>query len=287
MKSSTKDDFAMILPDGRTLSYAEYGIPDGKPLLFFHGTPGCRLEQHPDHGITKALGIRMIVPERPGYGHSTTQPGHSILQWADDMEYFMDQLGLENTAIVGFSGGGPYAMACACRMPGRITRLGLASSTAPFDNPSGTEGVNAQSKALYALALADPETFNARIQALATDGETLFQIMTAGLPEPDIQVFANDDIATMYRANMAEAIRPGVSGIISDMLLLPKAWEFRPEDINCTTFLWQGLADINVPPAMGTYLSEAIPDCKATFLPGEGHFLLFTHWKEIVTVIMG
>ena len=284
MKSSAKDD-SMILPDGRTLAYAEYGIPDGKPLLFFHGTPGSRLEQHPDHNIAKALGIRMIVPERPGYGHSDPQPGRSFLQWTDDMEYFMDQLGLEHCAIAGFSGGGPYAMGCAHRMPERITRLGLISSIAPFDNPYGTEGMNAQSLALYGLAQADPDTFNAQIQALATSGDSVYQIMTAGLPEPDSQIFTNTDMETMYRENMIEAVHSGVAGIVSDMLLIPKKWEFRPEDIRCETSLWQGLADINVPPDMGKYLNQAIPDCSATFLPGEGHFLLFTHWKKILATV--
>jgi len=276
----------MRLPDGRTLNYAEYGIPDGKPLLYFHGTPGSRLERHPAQGIAKTLGIRLVVPERPGYGSSSDQPGRSMLQWADDMEYFINQLGLERFAIIGFSGGGPYAMACALKMADHITRLGLASSIAPFDNPYGAEGMNAQSKAFYELALADPEAFHAQVQALATDGETLFQIITAGLPEPDTQLFTNDDLATMYRANMAESMRTGVAGIVSDTILLPRAWGFRPEDIGCDTYLWQGLADANVPPGMGRYLSEAIPGCQATFLPGAGHFLLFAHWKEILATVM-
>lgn len=274
------------LPDRRTLSYAEYGIPDGKPLLYFHGTPGSRLEQHPDHDIIKKLGIRLIVPERPGYGHSDQQPEGSILNWAEGMEYLMNQLGLKDCVIVGFSGGGPYAMACGCKMPERITRLALVSSVAPFNNPHGTDGMNAQSKALYELALADPEAFETQIQTLVTDGEMLFQIMTGGLPEPDSHVFANADMAAMYRGNMIEAVRPGVAGLVSDMLLMPAEWGFRPGDIRCRTFLWQGLADINVPPAMGKYLSETIPDCSATFLPDEAHFLLFKHWQKILTTIV-
>lgn len=286
MKPSAKDGSAMILPDGRTLSYAEYGSADGKPLLFFHGTPGSRLEQYPDQSIAKSLGIRVIVPERPGYGHSDPQLGRTILNWADDMEYFMDHLGLEEFAMAGFSGGGPYAMACAHRMPERITRLALISSIAPFDNPYGTDGMNTQSIALYGLALVDPGAFNTQIQALVSDSDALYQIMTSGLPEPDIKVFANSGMKSMYQADMAESVRYGVAGIVSDMLLIPQKWGFRPEDIGCRTYLWQGQADISVSPDMGKYLSQAIPDCSATVLPGEGHFLLFTHWKNILTTVI-
>lgn len=272
----------LTLSDGRALGFSEYGRSDGRPLLLFHGAPGSRLECHPDQSILKELGVRLIVPDRPGYGISDSAPECTILSWADDVRQLMDSLEVECCPVIGFSGGGPYAMACAYMLPERISRLGLVSSVAPFDNPNGTDGMNEQSRALYALALADPATFGQQIESLVSSGEALFQIMTAGLPEEDRQLFASESLAGMYRKNMDEAVRSGVAGIVSDMLLYPQPWGFQPGDINCETCLWQGMKDINVPPSMGGYLAGEILDCNAFYLAEEAHFLLFSYWREIL-----
>ena len=276
-------DNHISLRDGRRLGYAEYGVRAGKPVLFFHGIPGSRLEHHPDQNIVKAHKLRIIAPDRPGYGISDPEPTRSIVDWADDIRELMDQLNIESCSIIGFSGGGPFAAACAYRIPERISQLCLINSMAPFDNPYGIEGMNERSQALFKLTRSDPREFEAQIQPLATDGETLLQIMTAELPPQDVRVFAMPGMAEMYRADMAEAIRQGVTGIVSDMLLLSRDWGFRLENISCKTYLWQGLEDINVPPDMGHYLAEAIPSCQSHFIHDHGHFLLFPYWKKIFT----
>jgi len=273
----------ITLSDDRKLGFLEYGKQNGTPLLLFHGAPGSRLECHPDQSILETLGIRLIVPDRPGYGASDSAPERTILSWTDDVEQLLDVLALDSCAVIGFSGGGPYAMACACQLPERVSRLGLVSSVAPFDNPNGTDGMNEQSKALYALALADPVTFRAQIEALVSSGEALYQIMTAGLPEEDTRLFDSEPLAGMYRNNMDEAVRSGVDGIVSDMLLYPQSWGFQLGDIGCETYLWQGMKDINVPPAMGQYLAEVIPGCSPEFLSEDAHFLLFSHWQKILS----
>jgi len=272
----------IALSDGRALGFSEYGSSNGRPLLLFHGAPGSRLECHPDLSILKELGVRLIVPSRPGYGVSDSAPERTILSWTDDARQLMDSLEVECCPVIGFSGGGPYAMACAYMLPERVSRLGLVSSVAPFDNPNGTDGMNEQSRALYALALADPETFRLQIESLVSSGEILYQIMIAGLPEEDRQLFASESLSGMYRKNMDEAVRSGVAGIVSDMLLYPRSWGFQPRDINCETCLWQGMKDINVPPSMGRYLSGEILDCNTFYLTEEAHFLLFSHWREIL-----
>jgi len=273
----------ITLSDGRKLGFAEYGSSDGKPLLLFHGAPGSRLECHPDQSILKELGVRLIVIDRPGYGVSDSTPERSILSWADDVRQLMDSLEVGCCPIIGFSGGGPYAMACAYTLPERVSRLGLVSSLAPFNNPNGTDGMNEQSRSLYALALADPDMFKSQITALVTNGEVLFHIITASLPEEDQRVLSRADMYEMYHADMNAAVNLGVSGIVSDMLLYASDWGFKLGDIQCETHLWQGMKDINVPPSMGQYLAESIRNCRATFLADEAHYLLFKYWKDILT----
>jgi len=276
----------LTLNDGRQLGYGEYGALDGTPLLLFHGAPGSHSEFHPDHSILESLNVRLIVPDRPGYGRSDPDKNRTLLSWADDVLQLMDHLVINSCPVLGFSGGGPYAMACASEMPDRVSRLGLISSLAPFDNPYGMDGMNEQSKALFALALSNPDLFAAQIAELVTDADVLYQIMTSGLPKEDQAVFACDAMSAMYRADMNESLRTGVGGIVSDMLLYPQEWGFNPSAIGCSTLLWQGLSDINVPPSMGEYLSEIIPGCRSSFIPEKGHFLLFTHWEEIFSQLI-
>jgi pimeloyl-ACP methyl ester carboxylesterase len=105
--SSSQVGDRVNLPDGRSLGYAEYGDPSGKPVLFFPGTPSSRL-LHPPEGPTASLGARLIVVERPGFGLSDFQPGRTLLDWPDDVVALADALDIERFAVAGLSAGGPY-----------------------------------------------------------------------------------------------------------------------------------------------------------------------------------
>ncbi|MBU1879209.1 MAG: alpha/beta hydrolase, partial [Chloroflexi bacterium] len=120
-------DDCILLPDGRRLSYAEYGDPAGAPVFLFRGTPSSRLACHPDDTIATDLGARVIVTERPGFGRSDFQPGRTLLDWPADVVALADALGLDRFAIVGTSGGGPHAAACAYRIPQRLTLAAIVS----------------------------------------------------------------------------------------------------------------------------------------------------------------
>jgi pimeloyl-ACP methyl ester carboxylesterase len=101
------------LRDGRALGYAEYGDPGGTPVFFFHGSPGSRLQRHPDASIASELGTRIITIDRPGYGLSDFQPERTLLDWPADVAQLADALHIERFAAIGLSGGGPYLLACA------------------------------------------------------------------------------------------------------------------------------------------------------------------------------
>ena len=106
----------ILLPDGRRLAYAEFGIPDGKPVFYFHGSNGSRLERHPDESIAASLGIRIITIDRPGHGLSDYQPRRKLLDWPGDVEALADSLGIGRFAVAGFSSGGPHLLACAYKI---------------------------------------------------------------------------------------------------------------------------------------------------------------------------
>jgi pimeloyl-ACP methyl ester carboxylesterase len=129
-------DRTIELADGRTLAFSEWGVPDGKPLVFLHGVPGSRL-MCPDLDATEAAGVRLITIDRPGYGRSDLQPDRTRLNWVEDYLQLIDHLELDTCPVVGMSGGGPYALACAYRSPDRVPAIGLGGSLALIDQAPG------------------------------------------------------------------------------------------------------------------------------------------------------
>ena len=125
---TTMTDKTIRLPDGRQLGYAEYGDPKGMPLLFFHGTPGSRLRLSHIDPLARDLGVRVVAPERPGFGLSDFQPKRTLLDWVHDVEVLADRLRLEHFATMGISSGGPYVAATAYKLPDRVTKAALISA---------------------------------------------------------------------------------------------------------------------------------------------------------------
>lgn len=273
-----KANQTLRLHDGRLLGYAESGSPSGRPLLYFHGIPGSRREQHPQQEITAALGLRLLTLERPGYGLSTPQPGRHLLNWPTDVAELVDHLGLSDFDLLGFSGGGPYALACAQRLPHRVTSVTLVSSPAPY---AAMENLP-ENLALFTLARDNPLQTHTMLEELAGDGERLYNLMNSSLPEAEGTIMRAPDLAIMYRENMGEAVRQGISGMVQDMALIASDWGFSVEDITCPVQLWHGLNDGITPPVMGRYLHHHIPDCQGHFVPAQGHFLLYPQWHAIL-----
>ena len=129
----SKEDNVLRLTDGRRLGYAEYGDPDGWPLMFFHGTPGSRVMARFAASRAREMGVRLIAPERPGFGLSDVQPQRRLLDWVEDIRELADALSLDRFAVAGVSGGGPYVAACAWKMGKRLVAAGIVSGLAPAD----------------------------------------------------------------------------------------------------------------------------------------------------------
>jgi pimeloyl-ACP methyl ester carboxylesterase len=116
------------LDDGRKIAYCEYGELQGKPIFYFHGTPGSRHEPLFGHQAAYENQYRLIAPDRPGFGRSDYQKGRTLLGWADDVMQIADQLGLETFGVMGASGGGPHALACAYAIPDRLAFTAVMGS---------------------------------------------------------------------------------------------------------------------------------------------------------------
>jgi pimeloyl-ACP methyl ester carboxylesterase len=131
------------LKDGRTLGFAEYGASDGKPVFFFHGWIGSRLDFRPNDEVARSVGARVIAIDRPGCGLSDFQPGRTILDWPGDVAELAGGLGFERFAVVGHSFGGPYVAACAYKISDRLTAAGIVAGIGPLNRPGVTRGLAA------------------------------------------------------------------------------------------------------------------------------------------------
>ncbi|MDD5301085.1 MAG: alpha/beta hydrolase [Gallionella sp.] len=280
MNRHTRENQSILLPNGRRLGYAEYGVAGGSPVLFFHGAPGSRHVHADMANIAEQRGVRLIAPERPGYGLSDPQPGRTVLDWPDDIVALADALGLERFTIIGFSMGSAYALACASRLPRRVAKIALVGALAPHDAPGVTEGMSPSVSGLYALAQSNPAELRNIFTALAPSPAALIAAMSASLPQWD-----KDEVnkrTAEFEAEYTQMLRGGIEGVASDFVLVSKDWGFPLADIGTEACLWCGANDCNTPPAMTAYLSSILPNNRTFMLPGEGHLSLYAHWAEIL-----
>jgi len=277
------------LHDGRALGYAEYGDPAGKPVFFFHGFPGSRLEAAMGHDAAVKHGARLISIDRPGYGLSDFKSGRTFLDWPGDVTELAAALGIDRFGVAGVSGGGPYVAACAYAIPQRLTGAYIISGVGPFDAPGATDGMSRQNRILFALGRHAPWLGGLLIRVMARaaknpSGKFMDQ-MAKSMPEPDRAILRQPEIRAIFLADAREAFRQGARGGIHELRVYSRRWGFPLEDITVPVHLWQGTADKNVAPSMGRYQASAIPNCKATFYEGEGHLLIVSHIEEIAALM--
>jgi pimeloyl-ACP methyl ester carboxylesterase len=286
-------DEQVRLSDGRRLAYAEWGPPDGEPLVFFHGTPGSRLFC-PDELATNDAGVRFIAFDRAGYGRSDVA-GHLIgfPQFVPDVIALLDHLGVDRAVLVGWSGGGPHALAVAALEPDRVTGVGLASSGVLNASDQSREvgrtaiGATPEVLALIDQIAADPvagrDLARARCQWLVDDPTELVRLTEKFVPD----VLSAPGTRDAMEALFIEAGRPGIEGYVTDYVTQFAApVGFSLSDLRVPVAIWYGERDRNVPPGVSQSNAEQIPVCTLVGCPECGHFTPIAHWPEILQQLL-
>lgn len=281
---------SITLEDGRTLAYAEYGDPHGKPVFFFHGTPGSRIF-HPSDEVTARLGVHLLTTDRPGYGGSTFQAGRRIQDWPADVAQLADSLGIGKFAVVGHSGGGPHTLACARILPERITAAATLSGAGPVEAPGATAGMTGLNKLGFKFGQYIPWVIGRPLiwmifhERCADPAKAMDKDI--GLrPPADDELFSQPEIHDICLKSEMEAFRPGIIGMSWEVRLITRPWGFRLEEIRIPVYLWHGTADNVTSFTMAQYMAGKIPLSKLTACANEGHMLLFPHWEEILTQLV-
>ncbi len=279
------------LLDGRTLAYAEYGAPNGKPVFYFHGQSGSRLEPVMlGTNDFENAGMRLIACDRPGMGGSDIQPGRGFRHWPADILALADGLGLGKFAVFGVSGGGGYVSACARWIPDRLSAAVIASGAGCMDSPDARACLPLMNRLMWGLAARSARLMGLLL-ALTTprtqgDVAKIRQQMLRRMPAREAAVFEKPGRLEAFMASGAESMRQGLQGIAWDVHLCARPWDFRLEEIHFPVRLLHGEADLNVPAAVARKVAASIPGCQATFYPGEGHFsTVANHLDEVIAAL--
>jgi pimeloyl-ACP methyl ester carboxylesterase len=281
-------DQILILADGRRLGYAEYGDPNGWPLMFFHGTPGSRVMARFAGPKARELGVRLLAPDRPGFGLSDLQPRRRLQDWARDVEELADHLKLERFAVAGVSGGGPYVAVCAGELGERLISAGMVSSLAPEDRVQRelSRGHRLTAKVMRQTRLITPLL---RLLAWCARRCPEIVIRAMGLMAfwEDRRILSQPEVQRTQIDGIVEAFRRGPQGTADELGLLSHPWGFEVEEIKIPVHLWHGEADAIVPVELGRYLADHIPYCQARFIPGAGHLWIFEGYEEVFRTLRG
>lgn len=276
-------DRRLTLPEGRGLSYAEFGVSKGIPVIYCHGFPGSRLEAAFADHVASTLGVRLIAVDRPGIGLSDYSAGRTILEWADDVCFLVDHLGLDQFSVLGVSGGAPYALACAFELPERVRSTAVVSGVGPPEavsdaSPASTSGLGLR-LAARAPWLAFP--FSIVLGTLARHASPLLlAILGTKASQPDRRVLRDGEFRTVLSASMREAFRNGPRGAATDLTLLSLPWNFALRELRTPVHIWHGERDRVVPMSMGLSLEQALPHCQATYEREHGHYSLVHDYVE-------
>ena len=275
------------LSDGRSLSFARFGDPSGKPVFYFHGFPGSRLEPQSNHDAFLKAGIQLLALDRPGIGHSTRKNKRKLLDWPDDVVEIAKILKLEKFSILGVSGGGPYALACARAIPGYLNKVTVACGLGPIDAPNATSGMMLSNRVLFRYGKFFPPVLHLStflmVRQLSSKPAKGLKKFVEGLPEPDRLVLSKTDAQDFVAASAVEGVRQGSGPLLEEIGIYSRSWGFKLEDLNVPVSLFQGEVDIDVPPSMARHQASLIPDCEINLYPDDGHFsLLVNHIDEII-----
>lgn len=278
-----KEDETLTLPDGRTLGYAEYGDPAGKPVFFFHGWPSSRYQGAYLDPLAADRGLRVVVPDRPGVGLSSPLPGRRFTDWPPDVAALADHLGFGRFSLFGVSGGCPYTLATCAALAERIPRAAIACGAPPLAEGGDRSHMHwayrtlSGMKSLRRAALPVILPVSRWMVGRGADHAPM-SWMLRSIPARDREALhVSGGWETITRSYL-EAIRNGPAAVLAEGELYLKPWNFDPAEIHDVSIrFWHGLADANLPCETAQRLAARISCADGRWIDGEGHYSLPIH----------
>ncbi|MEO1446021.1 MAG: alpha/beta hydrolase, partial [Cyanobacteria bacterium J06635_11] len=283
------------LQDGRQIAYGCVGEPNASPVFFFHGSPGSRLEILSATAAAQAHGWQIIAPDRPGMGRSDFKPGYTLLDYTDDIRQLADGLGLATFGVMGHSGGGTTVLSCAYALPERLNFALDLGGWAPVTVPELRSQMTALDR-FFAERILQPQNtapilfqlpftligLAAKVLPATTFIRLLYQ--SKYFCDADYAVLSTPETANALVATVRESFRQGSQGPAYDALLRYQDWGFNLADINFPIHIFHGSDDVSAPYSFAEYKHRHLPNSQLHTFPQEGHFFLWSHWSDIMTI---
>lgn len=303
-KPQPRDSQTFRLPDGRVLGFAEYGLPDGKPLLYFHGYPASRREPIAAEKEIEKRGIRLISIERPGLGLSTYQPDRRLTDWPDDVKALAQGIGLTKFAVLGASGGGPYAVACARSLPAdMLTATGVFAGAPPWS--VGAHHMSKSRRRLAYLAEHWPRLLRGLMSAAV--GMTKWLVRRAWV-QAKIDAWlegvvkkTKENSGEKYEkmteeqakkareqifAPMFDHFEQGTAGFLKETQILVRDWGFPFEEVKGKVQIYHGVEDVNTPINVTRIMASQMPNCNLQEFDKDDHYSMGTYMGEAMTKLV-
>jgi pimeloyl-ACP methyl ester carboxylesterase len=273
--------------DGRVTALEVVGDSAGTPVLICHGLADSRLAALWLRPAAEELGLCIIAPDRPGTGGTDRRPLRTLGDWAEDATLVLDALRIDSAALLGISGGGPFAAACAARIPARVRSLMLVGALgAPGWSTTGMAPGERLSLRLAAHAPAFGGWSLDRLSALARVRPAVFlRLAASAQPDVDIRALQEPGIRESFLTSYVEAFRHGSWGVAQDLRLLTQPWDFDLGSITAPTWVLHGDADTTVPVQHARLYAAAIPDARLRIHQGHGHFSIFSRPQNVLAVL--
>lgn len=284
------DVIAPVPRTDRVVAADVEGDPEATPVVLVHGTPDSRLARHPDPSIVADLGIRLIAIDRPGFGHTTADVDATPLSFAADLVAVLDHLDIDRAHLVAWSAGAIWTLGVAARASERVPSVTVVGGLVPFEAFSDPAvraaagparlamietaqelGTQAAAEMIAPMLVPDPATPEAALEHRAEVGD----VAMSAIPGMNIAM----------AAACCDAVRNGPAGLIRDVTvqLGPSGVDLGAIDV--LTRMVTGARDATCPPAFASWYAAHIPGATLDIVPGAGHGLLMTHWRQILAVI--
>lgn len=283
----------MAVRAGRRLSFAEYGVPRGRAVVWMHGTPGAR-RQVPVEARRLALeqGLRIIGVDRPGIGSSTPYLYPDLLDWTHDLEHLLDALGVDSTHLIGLSGGGPYVLAAGAALPERVHGIAVLGGVAPTVGPDAAEGgaISLAVRLAPLLALGRVPlgvAMNQFVRLAKPVAGSFLDLYAAVQPPGDRTLLSRPEFRAMFVDDLLNGNRFQSTAPINDLLLFCREWGFAPADVRVPVRWWHGDDDHIVPLRHGRHVVDRLPDAELTVIEGESHLGGLGVVEEVLGTLLG
>jgi pimeloyl-ACP methyl ester carboxylesterase len=293
MSDPSREEQYWTAPKGRRLCFAEYGDLSGEPLMYFHGWPSSRLQGRILDAEAKRLGLRVISSDRPGLGRSDFAGKRTLAGWAEDISGLADHVGAESFRVLGVSGGGPYALACAAWLPERVRRVAIVCGAPPLaDIPDHSDLLWAYRWLLRVRKrmpwLMEAVIIGARkISHLPVDRPPMKWLLQT-IPEEDRRAVESAGGYELFFNSFREGVRQGGRGAVADADVYLDPWELDFSNIRVPVVFWHGGLDRNIPIRMAKELAARIPAAETRWFGDEGHYSLPLHrLREILEDLRG